>query len=302
MVRWLADRFRAGGRHVAILSRGYRASGAGPGDELTMLRQLLNENGQREVQVCANPDRFAAGESLLRDHPETNIFLLDDGFQHRRLARDFDIVLISAAEPFGFGHVLPRGMLREPLSGLRRANAVVITHADEVSPETLLEIESEIGRHHPTIPIYQAIHAQIGLRESSPPGSASVNQSLDKLSTTRFFAFCGIGNPESLDRQLARFGEGYAGHRWFSDHHEYRPSDLDELRDQARQAGAQALVTTEKDWVKVAALGNHDQFPIWRIDIRIQFLGTGEEELMRQIEAVLNFAKPEKEKRLHDGG
>jgi len=288
MVRWLAERLRGSGRQMAILSRGYRASGAGPGDELTMLNQLLNYEDRRpEVRVRANPDRFAAGQSLLRDHPETDLFLLDDGFQHRRLARDFDLVLINAAEPFGFGHVLPRGMLREPLTGLRRADAVVISHADQVSPEKLLQIESEIRRYHPNIPVYKAIHAQIGLRESTPPGSAPANRSLTELSRTRFFAFCGIGNPASFDRQLARFGEGYAGHRWFSDHYEYRPSDLQKLHDSARQAGAHVLVTTEKDWVKVAALENHDRFPIWRIDIGLQFLETGEEELFHQIEQAI---------------
>ncbi|HSU68635.1 MAG TPA: tetraacyldisaccharide 4'-kinase, partial [Tepidisphaeraceae bacterium] len=152
-VRWLAERLRDEGRHVAILSRGYKSVDAGLGDELTMLDRALNAPGKPAVLVRANPDRFIAGTRLLEQAPETNVFILDDGFQHRRLARNLDIVLINALEPFGFDHVLPRGMLREPLTSLRRADAIVVTHCDRVSAEAIGSVESTIRRYHPGVPL-----------------------------------------------------------------------------------------------------------------------------------------------------
>ena len=122
VVRWMADRLRADGRHVAVLARAYRAARGEFGDEQVMLDRLLNDDhADNRVTVVANPDRVAAAGRALARRPDVDVFVLDDGFQHRRLARDLDVVLLSATNPFGYEHVLPRGMLREPLAGLRRA-------------------------------------------------------------------------------------------------------------------------------------------------------------------------------------
>jgi tetraacyldisaccharide 4'-kinase len=284
MVQWLAEALRGEGRHVAILSRGYRAAPGNLGDELSMLDRALNEPGKAPVLLRAHSDRFAAGEELLKEHPEIDGFILDDGFQHRRLARDLDVVLINASEPFGFGHVLPRGLLREPLAGLRRAGALVLTHADHATPEQLSAIESRIRRHNPTVPIYQAMHAQAGLRSSRPETAL---HPIDELSHHRFFAFCGIGNPAAFDRQLARFAETYVGRRWFGDHHGYTPADLANLSAQARDARAEILITTEKDWVKIEPFAHASEVPIWRSEIRMQFLGNSEQRLLDQIHTCL---------------
>lgn len=284
MVQWLADCLRNEGRHLAILSRGYRAAPGSLGDELSMLDRALNEPGKPPVHLRANSDRFTAGEALLNEHPEIELFVLDDGFQHRRLARDLDVVLINAAEPFGFGHVLPRGLLREPLAGLRRAGAVVLTHADQATPQQLSEIETEIRRHNPTAPLHRAIHAPAGLRSSHPQMET---RPMDELSRRRFFALCGIGNPAAFHRQLERFGAMYVGRRWFGDHHAYTAEDLGVVSIEARRAGADILVTTEKDWVKLEPFAAASDLPIWRAEVRIQFLEANEQSMLDQIRRVL---------------
>ncbi|HEY2587470.1 MAG TPA: tetraacyldisaccharide 4'-kinase [Tepidisphaeraceae bacterium] len=284
MVQWLAENLRREGRRVAILSRGYRAAPGSLGDELSMLDRALNDPGDPPVLLRANSDRYAAGEELLKEHPEVDVFVLDDGFQHRRLARDLDVVLINAAEPSGFGRVLPRGLLREPLAGLRRAGAVVLTHADQATPEQLTAIEAEIRRHNATAPLYRAIHAQAGLRSSRPEIES---HPFNELSRHRFFAFCGIGNPAAFHRQLARFVDTYVGRRWFGDHHAYTAEDLANLSAEARKAGAEILITTEKDWVKVEPFATAIDLPIWRAEVRIQFSDEDEPRLLDQVGCVL---------------
>ena len=283
-VRWLASALRSEGRHVAILSRGYRSAGIGLGDELTMLDHSLNEDAEMKVRLRANPDRHAAGQAILRDFPDVDAIILDDGFQHRRLARDFDLVLINAAQPFGFGHVLPRGLLREPLSGLRRAHAVAITHADHASTDGLTAIEKEIRRHNSDAPIYYGEHAQVGLACSGDAGDSP----MELLATRPFFAFCGIGDPESFRTQLTRFGIRFNGLRAFADHHEYTGQDLDSVHREARSVGAEILVTTEKDWVKVdPLLPGVPRLPIYRVRMEFQFQSDDENRLLQQIGEVL---------------
>ena len=166
MVRWLANRLRIQGHRVAVLSRGYKSAAGELGDEQIMLDRLLNGPGVEAIIMWANPDRMAAAEAALKSDSSVDVFVLDDGFQHRRVARQMDIVLLSAPEPFGFGHVLPRGLLREPVRGLRRAHAVVITHADEVAESDLLAIEKCVRQIHPTVPIHRAAHQPGGLRSA----------------------------------------------------------------------------------------------------------------------------------------
>ena len=281
MVSWLAGRLRDEGRHVAVLSRGYRAQGTNLGDESRMLDAALNTPGSLPVLFRANPDRVAGGEQLLREHPEIDVIILDDAFQHRRLARDLDIVLVSAVEPFGFGHVLPRGLLREPLSGLSRADAIVLTHADQIAPPALSNIESRNRRYSPAVPIYRASHQQTGLLNDDP---GFAQQPMDHLARHCFFAFGGIADPCALERQLSSFGATYVGRHWFDDHHHYTPGDLEHLRAQASAAGAVFLVTTEKDWVKVAPLApSNSAMPIWRIQMEIRFLRDDAERLLQQV-------------------
>jgi tetraacyldisaccharide 4'-kinase len=285
VIEWLATRLREQGRHVAILSRGYKSAPNEMGDELTMLDRSLNRSGLPPVYLRAHPNRVLAGQQLLTAHPEVDVVLLDDGFQHRRLARDLDIVLINAAEPFGWNHVLPRGMLREPLAGLKRAGAFILTHADQVAPEELTRIEKVIRRCNPNAPTYRAAHAHSGLRAQSPDGTETTAPMSD-LNHRPFYLFCGIGNPDALDRQLSRYSQ-YKGRRFYADHHRFSNADLISLDQRASQLGAQILLTTEKDWVKVAALAGMVQMPIWRIGMELNFQNHSDAALLSQIAQVL---------------
>lgn len=275
VVRWLAERLRQSGKSVAVLSRGYKAKPGTLGDEQQMLVNLLNRPGVPPVIIRANPSRFAAGEDVLRANPGIDVFLLDDGFQHRQLARDFDIVLINAAEPFGFGRMLPRGMLREPLNGLRRANAFLLTRFDQASDAQRATIRDTLLRHNPDAPIYESVHT---------PTNA------DALANRRWFGFCGIGDPSSFVRQLGKTsGTTAAGHRAFADHHAYTDGDVRVLRAEAAAVGAEVLITTEKDWVKLAGLPAIAEpgIPIERVDVEIRFLADHASRLLADVEQAL---------------
>jgi tetraacyldisaccharide 4'-kinase len=282
VVRWLASKLREEGRRVAILSRGYRAAGgAGAlGDEQIMLDRLLNAPavapGALRVTIRAHADRSVAADAALRNCPDIDVFVLDDGFQHRRVARDLDIVLINCTDPFGHGRVLPRGLLREPLSGLRRAGAVVLTHADRVDETARAEIESEILRRRPGLPVFRAAHAPVALRTGD-----GNDLPLESLRSRRVFAFCGLASPDAFERDVRSLCGSYAGHHWFADHHTYTPQDRARIQAAARTAGADVMVTTEKDWAKLAELGGgRDDLPVWRLDVAIQFRGDGEQRLL----------------------
>ncbi|HWE94388.1 MAG TPA: tetraacyldisaccharide 4'-kinase [Tepidisphaeraceae bacterium] len=285
MVRWLAGSLRDAGHTVAVLSRGYKSADGKPGDEQIMLDRCLNGPGTKPVAIFANPSRVNAAAGALRDNPAIDVFLLDDGFQHRAAGRDLDIVLLNATDPFGYGHVLPRGLLREPVRGLSRAGAVVITHADRVGEAELNGIEQRVRRHNPAVPIYRATHAPAGLRTPGVASAAAPDRTLEDLGTRRFFAFCGLGSPAALHHQFQSLGASYIGHHWFADHHPYTAHDLATLRAKAAAAGAGVLVTTEKDWAKIADLpGARDGSPeIWRLDVEIRFLAEGGSRLLEQV-------------------
>jgi tetraacyldisaccharide 4'-kinase len=280
MVRWLSDRLREQGRHVAVLARGYRSGGLEAGDEQRMLDAVLNAGGSAKVVLIADPDRVRGATLALAGDPEIDVFVLDDAFQHRRVRRDLDVVLISAPEPFGLDHVLPRGLLREPMSGLRRADAVVLTHCDQASETALADLEQRIRTYNPRSPIYRTVHAHAGLKQGSGGDVAPI----ELLGQKPFFAFAGIGAPARFDTQLKRWGERYRGSRWFADHFAYDAAAVNALQSAARAAGAEMLVTTEKDWAKLADLPlASDALSIWRIEMELKFLGDDASQFWKQI-------------------
>ncbi len=293
-VEFLARRLRDAGRNVCVLSRGYKSTGQ-LGDEQRMLDQSLNPNGPNRVRLIANPNRVAAAEQVLRDDPAIDIFLLDDGFQHRAVRRDLDLVLINARDPFGYGHVLPRGMLREPLSGLRRADAFIVTHVNQVSPEAVSNIEATLHRHQSNAKIYRCAHVHIGLSSHSASVATRAALPISELGQRRFFLFCGIGDPQALDAQMSAHGGNYAGHHFFSDHHEFTASDIDQVRSAALAARAQMLVTTAKDWVKIPVSSLDSGMPIWRLDLALEFADDEGGQLIRQVESVIQKASAPRE-------
>ena len=263
LVKWTAHRLRELGLRVAILSRGYRAEQGGLNDEALELELDLPD-----VPHLQNPDR-AASARVAVEELEMQVLLLDDGFQHRRLARDLDIVLLDALEPFGFGHLLPRGILREPRCALRRADVIVLSRADLVEAESRLCLKEEARRLAPGAlwcEIRHAPHALVNARERRP---------WQLLAGQPVFAFCGIGNPAGYRRTLDSCGLEIVGWREFPDHHAYTGRDIEELTARCRESQAAAAVCTQKDLVKVQ-LAQLGPVPLWALAIETEFLAGGE--------------------------
>ena len=249
-VAWLVQQLISRGLRPAVLSRGYgRDPASGLDDENQMLIGMLD----RGVPIIVAPDRVSAVRRAVRADPE-GVLVLDDGFQHRRLARDLDIVLVDALQPFGGGRLLPRGLLREPLSGLARAGLIVITRSDQAPPEGIARIREQLSRHAPGVPVALAVHRPVGLREVGPSGEHAELQPLSLLREGRWCAFCGIGNPEAFRRSLENLGAEVEDFTAFPDHWRYREQDVDELLAVARGASCRGIITTEKDAIKVSRL------------------------------------------------
>ncbi|HEX5426302.1 MAG TPA: tetraacyldisaccharide 4'-kinase [Candidatus Acidoferrales bacterium] len=249
MVLWIAERLVEEGRRTGILTRGYRGTPTnsnGPAgnigstnDEVELLRARLGT----QVAFGVGADRFKKGQELIREG--VSWFVLDDGFQHMQIARDANIVLIDAMDPFGGGRVLPAGRLREPRSALSRADIIVITRSDHAPA-----VEAVVRRHSQA-PIFYA-HARLDGIRSFFDGEWGGHLSAE--GDHRLFAFCGIGNPPAFVTDLRRWGFKVVGQKFFRDHHRYLPADEDSISKEALAAGATALVCTEKDIYKVNQL------------------------------------------------
>jgi tetraacyldisaccharide 4'-kinase len=201
------------------------------------------------------------------------VALLDDGFQHRRLARDLDIVAVDATDPYGGGHLFPRGLLREPLSGLARAQAVVLTRAASVDARRRSEIRRVLTKacRGSLPPVWlEAAHRPVQLRSAT-----SDTQPLGRLRAARIAAFAGIGNPSAFRTSLENLGADLAGFRPFPDHHAYTATDLHALHDWAAGLHADLVVTTLKDLVKlrVDRLGD---IPLFALEIALEILPGGD--------------------------
>jgi tetraacyldisaccharide 4'-kinase len=286
MVAWLVEQLRSAGRHPAVLMRGYKGNATHGSDEQQLLDTAINPaNVVNRCAIIATPDRVQGAGQALLEQQGTDVFVLDDGFQHRRVRRDFDIVLISATNPFGFGHVLPRGLCRESMCGLSRASAFVMTHASEVDNDTLSNIDSTLRRRNPDAPIYRADHRLVGFLLYDPGRSEiAIEKTLDELTSLRCFIACGIGQPESFAASLRPLGCAVVGQRFFPDHHRFTDADWRRISSEARSAGADAIVVTEKDWVKLRVLPSiKTGLPIWRATLAIQFQANGAAELVQRM-------------------
>jgi tetraacyldisaccharide 4'-kinase len=229
MVLWLAEKFLAEGKRVAILTRGYRGR-HGSSDEVELMKNKLGDR----VLFGVEADRYAAGHALESQH-RIDVFLLDDGFQHLKLARDVDIVLIDSTRPAHKDFLLPAGRLREPLSAVRRATAVFLTRAHQ----TPAVLDSLPG--FPNLPIFSTTTRLVRVRPA-------VDFSLLKAELPQpVFAFCGIGNPRAFFDDVIRWGIRIAGKADFPDHHGYSEPDIRELNEAAERSKAKAMLTTEKD-------------------------------------------------------
>jgi len=258
-VEFVAGFYRDHGLIAPIVSRGYGASG-GLNDEALVLEENIG------VPHFQDADRVKMANIAIEE-TEADVIVLDDGFQHRRLARNLDIVLIDASEPWGYGYLFPRGMLREGVGELRRAGMIVLTRCDHVLPETLDEIRQRVRRYTANVPLLSTVHRPLNLQSTD-----GRTESVTTLQGKKVAGFCGIGNPASFRRTLTDLGAEVIEFRSFPDHHAYQREDVDELRRWASTLPADAWVlTTQKDFVKLRIADLSDR-PLWALRIGMAFL------------------------------
>jgi len=281
LVEWVARVLAADGKRVCILTRGYgrrnpnrrvlvsdgQAVVSNPfdaGDEPFLLAKKLVGS----AAVISDIDRVAAGQGAI-EHLKTDCFILDDGFQHLRLARDLDVVTIDATNPWGGGELLPFGRLREAPEALKRADCLVITRADQVEDVSLLISELRIvSGDRPVFISRMAIQRFASL---------DLDQEIEMSGPLA--AFCAVGNPGSFFRLLEQSGFELVFKKQFPDHHVYKASDLQSLEHEARNAGARAIVTTAKDAVKLTS----ESFSLPCSAMEIELKIDNDDELKRMI-------------------
>jgi len=266
MVLWLAEKFLAERKRVAILTRGYRGS-HGSSDEIELLKRRLGG----KVLFGVGSDRFASARRLESDNV-IDIFLLDDGFQHLQLARDLDIVMLDGSRKLKDQWLLPAGPLREPIAACGRADILVVSRKFETPV-----IEAEDAHN---FAIFYAQTRLLGFRPFATPSEAKYPS---EIGSGPFFAFCGIGNPGGFFDDLRRWHVHVAEQKSFSDHHKYSPGELERLQSRAEACRAVALVTTEKDAENLPDANL--RLPIWIAVIDLVF--TAESELLAAIDRKL---------------
>jgi tetraacyldisaccharide 4'-kinase len=278
MVEWLAKYFRREELRVAILSRGYGAEDGAVNDEALELEQKLPD-----VPHLQNPNRVEAAQIAIEEL-ETQLILLDDAFQHRQIARNLDIVLLDALEPFGYEHLLPRGTLREPLAGLARADAVVLTRAEMLPEADRQAIRQRVERYRPNVVWVEASHAPQSLLASTGD-----EQPIAALHGQRVAAFCGIGNPAGFRHTIAACGYELVDMRKFPDHHLYSRDDVEALTRWADQLDVVAVLCTCKDLVKLSVprIGRR---PLLAVSIGMKLL-SGEEALVDRLRPLAATAR-----------
>ncbi len=266
----------------AILTRGYKAVRDSDSktqeysDEIAILMERCPQ-----AKVVVHPDRVAGATRAINEFDAT-VLIMDDGFQHRRLARDLDIVTIDATRPFGYGKMLPAGLLREPITSLKRADAVVLTRCDQALDSELNGLERKLRVIYPGIIIARSAHAPVRA-ESADQNNISIEQ----LGNKRVFAFCGIGNPEAFLNTIRDLGCELVGSKAFNDHYHYTEDCLSAIQGQAEHLGADLILTTQKDWTKISQLIPADKsLSLAYLAVEIKFLA-GKDQLTALIEDTL---------------
>jgi tetraacyldisaccharide 4'-kinase len=243
------------GRRPVILSRGYKAGADGVNDEAKVLARQ-----HPDVLHLTGKDRLVLAQRVA-DEKLGDAIVLDDGFQVRNLHRSLDVCLIDATNPFGYGKVLPRGLLREPLTGLYRARPVMITRTEIAAPHAVAEIKREILRWNE--------HARIVLSEMRYPRTTDVHgqspAAATELSGRRALCVSGVGNPDAFEAGVRTLGARTTGSVRMGDHHDWTQDDVKAAAARARETAAEVVVTTAKDAVKLAGLTWPSEAPPLRV-------------------------------------
>jgi tetraacyldisaccharide 4'-kinase len=275
LVEWIAGQLAQAGLRVTVLTRGYGRKSSGrvvvsdgsivrsnvdeAGDEPFLLAQNLNG---RAAVIC-DADRVAAARWAI-DNLKTDVFILDDAFQHQRIKRDLNVLTIDATDPWGDRSLLPKGKLREPVDELSRADCVVITRAVD---STVNELRSEIESKRQGLPTFVSSFEFVGLQKLGERNSSPETHAVGEKPVV---AFCGIGNPESFFSLVRSAGYQLKDTSAFRDHYNYQQADIDRLMNQAARDGAAAVLTTAKDAVKLKSLSFALPCYVVNIAMRIQ--------------------------------
>lgn len=287
-VEMVCQKILAAGGSPAVLSRGYggksktRAAVVSDGEKVLMTpdeagdEPVLLATALPGVPVLIGGDRRAAADLAMKQF-KVDVLVLDDGFQHLRLARDLNIITMDATNPFANGHCLPRGFLREKLSALSAADVVLLTRSDKTDPAEIQALKAEISRiSRKTIPVLAASHNPTCLIEASS-GSC---EDLKILKGMKALAFAGIGNHEAFFKDLKILGAKLLQSEPFPDHHRYKQDELKKLDDWAELMNADAMLTTEKDLVRLKPfLPTRKKLLALRIELKI----LGQEELLDEM-------------------
>lgn len=265
-VEYISKLYRNRDLRVAILSRGYGQE-SGPNDEALVLEECLPD-----VPHLQGANRVELARTALAEL-ESEVLILDDGFQHRRLARVLDVVLVDATDPWGSGHIFPRGLLREPANSLGRAGAVILTRCDQVPAETLAKLRHSVERLAPRAVLAESRHGPVHLIDAD-----GRMEGLELLRGTPVAAFAGIGNPNAFRRTLEDSGARITDFRSYPDHHPYNRQDVEQLRSWAEDIAKDCvLVTTQKDLVKLR-LAKLSGRALWALRVGLQ-VEAGRDEL-----------------------
>ncbi len=263
LARWFARRnFR-----TVVLARGYGRTGTPGRDDEDLFAEMEIENTVR----LTGRNRAALARRALQDF-RPDLFILDDGFQHYRIRRDLDILVIDSTNPFAGDRILPRGLLRERPHHARRADLIVLSRCDQSTPQERRQLNDRLGRAAPGKPVVETQHRPVQVRVLS----SRKRSGLEWLKDRTVYAFCGIGNPDAFRRTLESLQIQVAKFRAFEDHHVYTARELRQINAVAQEFMADVILTTEKDARKLEP----DAFdlPLAALTVEIEVL-RGEEQL-----------------------
>jgi len=292
MTLYVAELIRRFGYKVAIVSRGYKGKAEKTGGIVHDGRIICMEPDQagdepfmmakrlRSVPVIVGKDRFRAGMLAVKEF-NPDVVLLDDGFQHLRLYRDIDLVLLDFSSPFGNGNLLPRGILREPASSLSRADALILTRSDSAPGSIKANLVDRLMYLSQKRSVYITFHAPYIFKVVKAAGdiehidlSKSRDWNSEIIKGRNVFAFSGIARNEDFIHTVESFGCNVSGFAGFSDHHKYSDEDINKILRSAKNAGAEIVCTTEKDY---ARMGHSKSWPIDLVIIGIE-IAFGDDE------------------------
>ncbi len=273
-VEWLVGQLLSLGERPGILSRGYGSRPGASNDEARLLAENLA--GVPHVQQA---DRVEGARRAVAQG--VSCLVLDDGFQHRRLDRNLDIVLIDCSRPFGYGHQLPRGGLREGISGLRRADWVVMTRGELLEPEAATALRARLQALVPDERILDSRMQVVGV----DPLAEGPQRPPSWLSGRKLYLAAGIGNPQAFEANVRQQGAVVVGTRWFRDHMAYAEAQLRELEAACQASGAETLLVTQKDAVKLRPLAaSSSSIAVLRVELA---LGAGQDRFLDSVRAML---------------